>query len=130
MIVLIRLLWTVGFLVGTTTHTMGLVAGGWLPYTYAPLWMNAYWTSLTLLDPVTAILLWTRPAYGVWLGIAVMVTDVAINSYGAYGRGYDFFYALQLQSLFGGFVLGSAPILLRRAHILAHAGEISKAARS
>ncbi|HEV7694437.1 MAG TPA: hypothetical protein VGO52_26610 [Hyphomonadaceae bacterium] len=83
---------------------------------HAPPWMNVYWTSLALFDPLTVILLWTRRRYGVWLGIAVMVTDVAINSYAAYGLGFSGFgLFLQLQSLFGGFVLGSAALLLRNA---------------
>jgi hypothetical protein len=112
---IILLLWTAGFLVGTTTHAITLFTVGWMPQEHAPLWMNLYWTSLAALDPLTVVLLWTRQRYGVWLGIAVMVTDVAVNSYAAYGLGLsDFGVFLQLQSLFGGFVLGSAAPLLRR----------------
>ena len=113
---IILLLWTLGFLVGTTTHAMTLFSVGWMPQAQAPVWMNLYWTSLVLLDPLTVVLLWTRRRWGVWLGIAVMVTDVAINSYATYGLGiFEFGSFLQLQSLFGGFVLGSAVPLLRRA---------------
>jgi hypothetical protein len=110
-----RLIWTAGFLVGTATHVMDLVAGGWLPYTTAPLWMNLYWTSLTGLDPLVAFLLWTRPRQGVWLGVVVMATDIAVNAYAAYGLGFaGFELPLQLQCLFGGFVFGSAALLLKR----------------
>ena len=40
-----------GFAVGTTTHTLQLIEGGWLPHHSAPLWLNAYWSALTFLDP-------------------------------------------------------------------------------
>ena len=113
---IVRMLWTAGFLVGTATHAMDIAAGGLLPYDFAPLWMNTYWTSLTLLDPLVIALLWTRRSYGVWLGVVVMITDVAINSYATYGLKFEGFALwLQLQSLFGGFVVGSAAILLRKA---------------
>ena len=116
MVRIILLLWSVGFLVGTTTHVIDVATLGWVPQNQAPLWMNVYWTSLTLLDPLVVVLLWTRRRYGIYLGLAVMITDVAINSYAAYGLGVGVSMFLQLQSLFGGFVIGSAALLLGKTH--------------
>ncbi len=68
-----------GFCTGTTTHLMDMALLGFLGYP-APLWINAYWTSLTLLDPIAALLLVFRTGYGVMLGLAIMVSDIAINT--------------------------------------------------
>jgi hypothetical protein len=68
-----------GFCTGTTTHLMDMAAVGFLGYP-APPWINAYWTSLTLLDPLAALLLVFRTRYGVMLGLAIMVSDIAINT--------------------------------------------------
>ncbi|EAQ28778.1 hypothetical protein NAP1_14303 [Erythrobacter sp. NAP1] len=55
-----KAIWTIGFLVGTTTHTLDLINFGWLPYDFRPLPWNIYWTSLTFLDPLAALLIWLR----------------------------------------------------------------------
>ena len=105
-----------GFAIGTYTHTATLIDGGWLPYRSAPLWMNAYWTALTFLDPLAAALLVVRCRAGLTLALAIMVSDVAINSYAAYDMRLNFVAGpLQLQTLFGGFLLGAAGFLWRRS---------------
>ena len=105
-----------GFAIGTFTHSATLIDAGWLPYRSAPLWMNVYWTALTFLDPLAAALLVVRRRVGLILAIAIMVSDVAINSYAAYGMRLKFIAGpLQLQTLFGGFLLGAAGFLWRRS---------------
>lgn len=104
-----------GFAIGTTTHTLHLINVGWIVFDNAPTWMNVYWTALTALDPLAAVLLiWRRPV-GLALGAAIILSDVGINSYALYGLGLPFgFLSLQLQTLFCGFLLGAAGFLTTR----------------
>lgn len=101
-----------GFAIGTLTHALQLIDGGWLPYRFAPVWMNVYWTALTFLDPLTAVLLIRSRRAGLALGLAIMVSDVGLNSYAVYGLGLTFIAgALQAQTFFLGFLLGAAGFL-------------------
>ncbi len=104
-----------GFAIGTTTHTLHLINVGWIVFDNAPTWMNVYWTALTALDPLAAVLLiWRRPV-GLALGAAIILSDVGINSYALYGLGLPFgFLSLQLQTLFCGFLVGAAGFLTTR----------------
>lgn len=101
------------FSVATLFHLADMVQFGWLPYRFAPLPMNLFWTSLTLLDPAVALaLLARRRRLGLSLALAVMVVDVAANGYALHGLGYpQFAVALQLQTGFLGFLLGSIAFL-------------------
>ncbi|MDF1767369.1 hypothetical protein [Maricaulis sp.] len=102
-------LWCLGFAVGTSTHLMDIFSRGIFAYTYAPFWMNAFWTSLTLLDPlVVALLLLVRRA-GIVLGGMVMVADLAINTYaGTLPAMAPGSYQFVLQWIFGLFVFATA----------------------
>ena len=42
---------------GGVVHVVQLATGGWPPYAWAPPWLAAYFTALTLLDPLAAALL-------------------------------------------------------------------------
>lgn len=42
----------------------------------APTWMNVYWTTLTALDPLAAVLLIRRRSAGLALGAAIILSDV------------------------------------------------------
>ena len=42
---------------GGVVHVVQLAIGGWPPYRWAPIWLASYFTSLTLLDPLAALLL-------------------------------------------------------------------------
>ena len=76
--------------------------------------MNVYWTALTALDPLAAVLLLYRRPIGLALGAAVILSDIGINSYALYGLGLPFgFLSLQLQTLFYGFLMGTAGFLVR-----------------
>ena len=80
--------------------------------------VTAYWTSLTVLDPLAVVLLVFAPRKGLLLALAIMLTDVAINSGVTYmdlppASPYAVGYPVQLQTAFLGFVLGSIPFLWR-----------------
>ncbi|MFB2582360.1 hypothetical protein ACEXQD_14015 [Herbiconiux sp. P15] len=74
-----QVLWVLGFLVGTTTHTADLIVGGVNAYSDFPLGVRLFWVSLTILDPATAVLIIFRRRSGIVLGIAVIVADIAVN---------------------------------------------------
>ena len=105
--------YAIAFLIGMSTHLIAILNGWWFPH--HPL-LNAYWTSLTFLDPLVVLLLFRSPRSGLLLALAVMLTDVSINSLATYlypdatGE-YSIDYRVQLQTAFLGFVLGSAPFL-------------------
>lgn len=75
----IQVIWILGFLIGTTTHVLDLVAGGLDTYGDFPVPLRAYWISLTVLDPVTVLLVLRRRRAGVVLGLAVILSDIAVN---------------------------------------------------
>lgn len=108
------LVWTAAFLGGAFNHLRDLLAGGWLPYRQAPLPFNLFWSALLPVDLAVAALLWWRPRRGVALGVAVMLVDVAVNTEVARRAGVPMHRMVQLQILFLGFVLGSAPLMWRR----------------
>lgn len=118
---LVLIIYTVCFLVGTYTHTAGLLRQGFLAFP-VPLLIGVYWDALTLLDPVTAALLWWRPKVGVWLAVGVMVSDVSINTYvylaGYFGPSVPNMVPLSLfdQALFGLFVLVTAPLVYQQVN--------------
>lgn len=74
-----QVVWVLGFLVGTTTHTADLIVGGVNAYSDFPLGVRLFWVSLTFLDPATAALIIFRRRSGIVLGIAVIVADIAVN---------------------------------------------------
>ena len=103
-----KIIWTLGFVIGTITHALDLFHLGWLPYDFRPLPWNIYWTSLTFLDPLAALLIWAKERWGVWLGIAIMSSNVLVNGY-TYLIGYEeFAFGLAMQSLFAAFVFFAA----------------------
>jgi hypothetical protein len=87
--------------------------GGWTPYRLGPSFLRVFWTLLVILDPAVIALLtfgWRRT--GLVAACSLMLADVAANSYAAFALHYQgFSLALPLQTLFLGFVLGSAGFL-------------------
>ncbi len=69
---------------GAVVHMVHLVLGGWNPYPSLPMWLAVYFISLTLLDPVAAVLLVFRRRAGLLLGCAVLVSDAVANGYANY----------------------------------------------
>jgi hypothetical protein len=102
------------FGVASVRHATDLWHGGWLPYEYFPLWTNIFWTALTFLDPLAALLLWLRPRPGACLALLVMLADVGVNGFwvsqtaisGTLGVA-----TLLAQTLYLGIVLGGFPLL-------------------
>ena len=75
-------------------HVGDLWQHGWLPYRFAPLPLNVYWTSLTFFDALAAALLLLRPRTGLALALLIIASDVALNLFAR------FFLRLHLRPLF------------------------------
>ncbi|MFD1874860.1 hypothetical protein [Hymenobacter bucti] len=81
-----------------------------------PFAIGLYWDALTVLDLLTVLLLWWRPKLGLWLAVAIMVSDISVNTRvylaGYFGAPRAHMVPLSLfeQSLFGLFVLLTAPL--------------------
>lgn len=94
-------------------HASDIVRWGLFPYDHAPRWIDLFWTSLTLLDPlVIALLVTGRRRLGLSLAAAVMIADVAVNSYAFFALDFSASPAsLMIQCAFLGFVIGTLPFL-------------------
>ncbi|MDF4253999.1 hypothetical protein [Streptomyces sp. WMMB303] len=106
--------------VGAVAHLVDLVQHGLYPYGWAPTWLNLYWTSLAVLDPLAAVLLLGGRRRGADLARAIMVTDVAANWYAVYGIQHSGLLAepgLQRLTIFALYVVVVTPFL--RKHLSA-----------
>ncbi|MFB2582362.1 hypothetical protein ACEXQD_14025 [Herbiconiux sp. P15] len=108
-----QVLWVLGFLVGTTTHTADLIVGGANAYGDFPLGVRLFWVSLTILDPATAALIIFRRRSGIVLGIAVIVADIAVNWTVFVLVGGLSLFGVISQSLFAVLILATARPLWR-----------------
>lgn len=101
------------FAIGTVSHSLDFVALGPRPYEGVPIALEAFWSSLVMLDlAVVTLLLVGQRRWGLALAAIIMVCDVAANSYAAFVLGIaGFAVALPLQSALLGFVLGSIGFL-------------------
>lgn len=99
-----------GFAFGAATHALGFVHYGWWPYRFGPPLLNVFWNALVVLDAaVVVVIVAGRRAAGLALASAVMIADVAANSYAWLGLGFGAFaISVPLQSAFLGFVLITA----------------------
>jgi len=75
-------------------HILALWKHGWLPYRFAPMPLNVYWTTLTFWDALAAVLLLSHPAAGLMLALVIITSDVALNIFAR------FYLGLQLRSVF------------------------------
>jgi hypothetical protein len=104
----IRIIWTLCFTIGAFNHARDIWSFGWLPYISAPRPVNIYWTLLLPLDVLAALLIWLKPQAGAWLGLAIMLSDVAINCWMVFGIDYGpVGFALVMQTAFLLFVLAT-----------------------
>jgi len=69
---------------GGAVHLVQVTTGNWPPYSWAPAWLAVYFSSLTMLDPLAALLLARRRAVGLYLVVLVLVTDAIANWYATY----------------------------------------------
>lgn len=101
------------FTVGTVSHALDFLALGLRPYSWGPPLLEAFWSSLVVLDlAVVTLLLRGQRRWGLALAAIIMVSDVAGNSYALFVLGIEGFeVALPLQAAFLGFVLGSIGFL-------------------
>lgn len=101
------------FAIGTVTHARDFWVLGLRPYEGAPILLEAFWSSLVVLDAAAAALLvFGKRRAGLTLAAIIMVCDVAANSYAFFVLGIEgFAVALPLQAAFLGFVLGSIGFL-------------------
>ncbi|MEE4350316.1 MAG: hypothetical protein V2J26_08820 [Pacificimonas sp.] len=74
-------IWTVPMIAGTITRWADIAAMGWLPYTAAPDWINAVWTSLAILNPLSILLLWLKRPVGAAMMIAIVAASAALSIY-------------------------------------------------
>jgi hypothetical protein len=101
------------FGIGVVSHAADFLSRGWRPYAFGPPALEAFWTSLVVLDALVIVLIiagWRRCA--LLLAAVVMVTNVSANAFASFALripGFDL--ALILQAAFLGFVLGSLPFL-------------------
>jgi hypothetical protein len=66
----------------TSTHLLTLVRHDlFWNYGGAPLFTCIYWTSLTFLDPLAAVLLFLKPRAGLLATFVIIVSDVAHNTW-------------------------------------------------
>jgi membrane protein HdeD len=73
--------------VACATHIVDVLRHGWLPYRFAPEPLNVYWTSLTFLDAIAAILLLSRPSFGLVVTLVIILSDVVLNLFARFGLG-------------------------------------------
>ncbi len=112
-------IYSVCLLAGTYTHVAGLLRRGFLAFP-VPLGIGVFWDALTLLDPLTVLLLWWQPKAGIRLGLAIMVADICVNTYtylaGYWGPPVPNMVPLHLcdQALFGVFLFATAPLAFHR----------------
>jgi hypothetical protein len=66
---------------------------------------QAFWTSLTFLDPTAVVLLFLWPTAGAWLTLAIIITDVAHNTWLGLAHGLTPNWMYYSQVAFLAFVL-------------------------
>ena len=77
---IVRGIWAACLLVGGANHARVLIEHG-LDWDYGGVGAASalYWSSLTILDPLVAILLFARPKLGIAGTVVLIVTNVAHN---------------------------------------------------
>jgi hypothetical protein len=76
---------------GATYNHLLIVARYGLNWNYGglPVFVCIFWTALTFIDPLAAILLMLRPVPGLVLTVAIISSDVAVNSWVGLHYGFD-----------------------------------------
>ncbi|CAN7767095.1 hypothetical protein LJR034_007462 [Caballeronia sp. LjRoot34] len=115
--IMIRILFALCLLAATFNHARAVLQHGLLwDYGYGnkiALTSKIYWDVLTILDPLAAILLFGKPRAGIWLTVAIIVSDVIHNTYYAAmnDQWLEPFYLAEIGFLVA--VLGLAPVAAR-----------------
>ena len=101
--------------IGAASHWLDIYLSGFLPYRFAPLPLNVFWTVLAAADILAAYLLLRHRKSGLVLTLAILVLDVGVNSYATYRlRLFPVLWPLQVQTLILGISLGCIAFLWPR----------------
>ncbi|TOG46484.1 hypothetical protein CGJ00_18435 [Vibrio parahaemolyticus] len=93
--------------IGGVVHLYDNIVDGFLPYDFAPRWLNIYWSALGLLDLLAVYLLVKHRRVGLVLMLLILMTNVVFSSHAHYTLEIlDNNVALQMKTLFLGFSLG------------------------
>ncbi|TOG62952.1 hypothetical protein CGI98_04275 [Vibrio parahaemolyticus] len=93
--------------IGGVVHLYDNIVDGFLPYDFAPRWLNIYWSALGLLDLLAVFLLVKHRRVGLVLMLLILMTNVMFSSHAHYTLEIlDNNVALQMKTLFLGFSLG------------------------
>ncbi|TOE31949.1 hypothetical protein CGJ46_17620 [Vibrio parahaemolyticus] len=93
--------------IGGVVHLYDNIVDGFLPYDFAPRWLNIYWSALGLLDLLAVYLLVKHRRVGLVLMLLTLMTNVIFSSHAHYTLEIlDNNVALQMKTLFLGFSLG------------------------
>lgn len=99
------------FAIGGCVHLVHIIEDGWLPYSFAPEWMNVYWTSLVFFDFAAIGLLLKYRNLGLILSLLIMISDVAVNTHAHNIEGGGIYWGYIAQTMFLGFILGTIGFL-------------------
>ena len=75
---MIRIVYALCLAGATINHVRAVLTRGWLPH-HLSSGTALYWSSLTFLDPLAAVLLLLRPRTGIVLTVAIILSDVVHN---------------------------------------------------
>ena len=79
---ILRAIWAVCLIIGGLNHARILLQNGlFWDYGGVALGSAIYWSSLTIIDPTVAAMLFVRPKPGICCTIVLIVTNVAHNLY-------------------------------------------------
>src|ERR1700710_589696 len=123
--IVIRALFALCLLAATFNHARAILQHGVLwDYGYGrkiALTSQVYWAAPTIVDPLSAVLLFVKPRAGIWLTVAIIVSDVIHNTYyvAANNQWLAPFYLAQVGFLV--IVLGLAPVAARAVPSRRHA---------
>ncbi|MEZ3160987.1 hypothetical protein AB1K54_10645 [Microbacterium sp. BWT-B31] len=109
----ILVVWITGFLIGTASHVLDLIVGGADTYSEFPPTLRVFWLSLTVLDPLTLLLLLLRKRAGIALGLVVILADITVNWTVFFTIGGNPLFGVVNQTVFAIFLLATAPALWR-----------------
>ncbi|HEX4223748.1 MAG TPA: hypothetical protein VHZ97_15380 [Pseudonocardiaceae bacterium] len=115
------LAYAIGFIVGTRAHVAYLISGGLHAYSaFGPVPVQVFFHLLLIADPIVVVLVLLARPVGIWLGLVVMVLDLAANVFANRSAiAHDWWWLVRptgmlLLTFFGLFVFGTAIPLARR----------------
>jgi hypothetical protein len=104
----VRVVYVLCLAAGTSTHASILARHGWRwDYGGKPIGTVLFWTALTILVPLVAVLLFVRPRLGIMLLTLLMLSDVIHNNWVIYFYG-GVVWMVADQRVFLTFVLATA----------------------